>query len=253
MKGVLLCGGAGTRLAPLTALTNKHLLPVGMRFMVEYPLATLVRAGVREILLITGSEFCGDFVRLLGSGVRHGCDLTYRIQERRPDVAGGYGGIGQAIALAESFSGGEPIMVMLGDNVLGCDLMDIPERWAKAGAGAMSFFVDVGTRERARQFGIGTFVRNDDGETLVKVTEKPDEPDSTRAQIGVYLFDARVFNIIRSLRPSSRGQIEVTDIVNVYLGLKLLTWAQLPGPWTDAGTPESYAAACEMAWKGALG
>lgn len=244
MKGLILCGGAGTRLAPLTALTNKHLLPVGMRFMVEYPLQTIIQAGIDEIMIVTGAEFCGDFARLLGSGREYGCRLQYAIQDRQADVAGGYGGIGQAITLAEDYGAQGGLMVMLGDNILGCDISSLVNRWE--GRGAMSFFVDVKTKERARQFGIGRF--DSDGR-LVSVLEKPDDPPSTMAQIGVYLFDNCVFSIIDRLKPSARGQMEVTDIINEYLMLGCLDYAIIPGPWTDAGTPETYRAACEQAWK----
>ena len=226
MKGVVLAGGTGSRLDPLTKVTNKHLLPVYDKPMVYYPIQTLVNAGIREILLVTGGKNAGDFLRLLGNGRDFGLKhLNYTYQE-------GEGGIAEALGLAEEFSDGDPICVVLGDNIIETNICRAVERFQHQGRGAKILLKEVPDAER---FGVAE-IR---GEHVVGIEEKPRLPKSNLAVIGVYLYDTTVFEKIKRLKPSSRGELEITDVNNFYVQEGTLTYETLPGWWTDAGTFES--------------
>lgn len=224
MKGIILAGGLGTRLTPLTLATNKHLLPVYDRCMVEYPIATLLRAGIDRIMVVTGGPHAGDFLRVLGNGRKLGiAHLEYAYQERE-------GGIADALSLCEDFADNEPVAVVLGDNVTNADLSPAITAYQR---GAHLFFKRVPDPQR---FGVPTF---DAAEKLLRITEKPAVPASDFAVTGLYLYDARVFDIIRTLTPSAREELEITDVNNRYLAWDALTWSELDGYWTDAGTVQS--------------
>jgi glucose-1-phosphate thymidylyltransferase len=224
MKGVILAGGLGSRLHPMTRVTNKHLLPVYDRPMIFYPLHTLVEAGISEILLVTGGSNAGDFLRLLGNGHEFGLrHLHYAYQD-------GEGGIADALGLAEDFADGAPLCVILGDNLLQRSIRPYVERYP--GQGATILLKDVPDPQR---FGVPAL---EDGR-VVAIEEKPKTPRSRYAVIGVYLYDARVFDIIRGLSPSERGELEITDVNNRYLGWGELRHEVIDGWWTDAGTVES--------------
>ena len=223
VKGVVLAGGLGSRLHPLTKVTNKHLLPVYDRPMIHYPIETLVRAGIGEILLVTGGANAGDFLRLLGNGKEFGLRrMHYAYQE-------GEGGIAEALGLAEAFADGSPICVMLGDNVIEKDVNGAVHAFAEDPRGAMLLLKEVDDPER---FGVARF----EGERLVGIVEKPKVPPSRLAVTGIYLYDADVFRIIPTLKRSARGELEITDVNNDYLRRSALRWRRLDGWWTDAGT-----------------
>lgn len=226
MKGVVLAGGTGSRLNPLTRVTNKHLLPIYDKPMVYYPIQTLVNAGIKEILLVTGGKNAGDFLRLLGNGrdfgLRH---LNYTYQE-------GEGGIAEALGLAEFFAAGEPICVVLGDNIIENNICHAVENFQKQKAGAKILLKEV---TDAQRFGVAE-IR---GENVVGIEEKPRAPKSNFAVIGIYLYDATVFQKIQRLKPSGRGELEITDVNNFYIEEGKLTYEVLDGWWTDAGTFES--------------
>ncbi|HTT67915.1 MAG TPA: sugar phosphate nucleotidyltransferase [Gemmatimonadales bacterium] len=233
MKGVVLAGGLGTRLAPMTRVTNKHLLPVYDRPMIYYPIQTLVEAGITEILLVTGGSHAGDFLRLLGNGRDFGLKhLNYTYQE-------GEGGIAAALGLAEDFADGAPICVILGDNILERSIRPAVARYARNGRGGLVLLKEVADPER---FGVPVF----EGERIVRIEEKPTRPGSRYAVIGVYMYDARVFEIIRTLKPSGRGELEITDVNNAYLGWGELDHAFVEGWWTDAGAVESLYRAASL-------
>jgi glucose-1-phosphate thymidylyltransferase len=226
MKGVVLAGGTGSRLNPLTRVTNKHLLPIYDKPMVYYPIQTLVNAEIREILLVTGGGNAGDFLRLLGNGKAFGLKhLNYTYQE-------GEGGIAEALGLAEHFADGEPICVVLGDNIIENNVCHAVEDFKKQKKGAKILLKEVPDAER---FGVAE-IR---GDRVVGIEEKPSEPKSNYAVIGVYLYDATVFQKIRRLKPSSRGELEITDVNNFYVEEGTLTYEILEGWWTDAGTFDS--------------
>src|SRR6202047_2696859 len=226
MKGVVLAGGTGSRLSPLTRVTNKHLLPVYNKPMVYYPIQTLVNAGIREILLVTGGKNAGEFLRLLGNGRDFGLKhINYTYQE-------GEGGIAEALGLAEHFSDGEPVCVVLGDNIIENNVRQAVENFKKQGQGAKILLKEVQDAER---FGVAE-IR---GNSVVNIEEKPRNPKSNYAVIGVYLYDATVFQKIRRLKPSGRGELEITDVNNFYVKEGNLTYEILDGWWTDAGTFES--------------
>jgi len=226
MKGVVLAGGLGTRLLPMTRVTNKHLLPVYDRPMIHYPIQTLVGAGISEILLVTGGNSAGDFLRLLGNGREFGLKhLNYTYQE-------GEGGIADALGLAEDFADGEPICVILGDNILQKAIRPAVERYARKGRGGLVLLKEVPDPER---FGVPVIENG----RLVTIEEKPAAPRSRFAVIGVYMYDARVFDVIRTLKPSGRGELEITDVNNQYLAWGELDFDYLDGWWTDAGAVES--------------
>ena len=226
MKGVVLAGGTGSRLNPLTRVTNKHLLPVYDKPMVNYPIQTLVNAGIHEILLVTGGKNAGDFLRLLGNGRDFGLKhLNYTYQE-------GEGGIAEALGLAEFFAGDGPICVVLGDNIIENDICQAVENFMKQKDGAKILLKEV---EDADRFGVAE-IR---GDRVVGIEEKPKKPKSNYAVVGIYLYDATVFEKIRRLKPSGRGELEITDVNNFYIDEGRLTYEILDGWWTDAGTFES--------------
>jgi len=226
MKGVVLAGGTGSRLNPLTRVTNKHLLPVYDKPMVYYPIQTLVNAGIREILLVTGGKNAGDFLRLLGNGRNFGLKhLNYTYQE-------GEGGIAEALGLAEDFADGDPICVILGDNIIENNIWDPVEVFKRQGRGAKILLKEV---TDAKRFGVAE-VR---GSHVIGIEEKPRAPKSNYAVIGIYLYDSTVFEKIHRLKPSGRGELEITDVNNFYIQEGTLTYERLDGWWTDAGTFES--------------
>jgi glucose-1-phosphate thymidylyltransferase len=226
MKGVILAGGLGTRLQPLTRITNKHLLPVFDRPMIFYPLQTLINAGITDILLVTGGPHAGDFLRLLGNGKEFGLKhLNYTYQE-------GEGGIAAALSLAEHFADRDRVCVILGDNIIEGSVAPAVERFRRQPAGARIILKEVGVAER---FGVAELK----GDRVVSIEEKPARPRSNYAVTGIYLYDAQVFDVIRTLEPSGRGELEITDVNNWYLRRGELACEILDGWWTDAGTFES--------------
>jgi glucose-1-phosphate thymidylyltransferase len=226
MKGVVLAGGTGSRLNPLTRVTNKHLLPVYDKPMVYYPMQTLVNAGIREILLVTGGKNAGDFLRLLGNGRDFGLKhLNYTYQE-------GEGGIAEALGLAEDFADGDPICVILGDNIIENNIWSPVEAFKKQAHGAKILLKEV---TDAKRFGVAE-IR---GSHVIGIEEKPRDPKSNYAVIGIYLYDSTVFEKIHRLRPSGRGELEITDVNNFYIQEGAMTYERLDGWWTDAGTFES--------------
>jgi glucose-1-phosphate thymidylyltransferase len=226
MKGVVLAGGTGSRLNPLTRVTNKHLLPVLNKPMIYYPIETLVNAGIDEILLVTGGKNAGDFLRLLGNGREFGLEhLNYTYQE-------GEGGIAAALGLAEYFAGGQPICVILGDNIIETNICDAVESFRNQKDGAKILLKKV---TDAQRFGVAELR---DGHVL-SIEEKPKSPKSSYAVVGIYLYDNTVFQKIRRLKPSGRGELEITDVNNFYIEEGKLTYSALNGWWTDAGTFES--------------
>ena len=229
MKGVILAGGKGTRLAPLTNITNKHLLPVADKQMVLYPLQTLLDAGIREILIVTGPDYAGHFMNLLGSGSKLGCRLTYRVQDEA-------GGIPHALALAEDFVGDDHVAVILGDNIFE-DNFSAPI--SSFQSGAVTFYKAV---PDAHRFGV---VEIDAYGHVISIEEKPQNPKTNFAQAGLYIYDSHVFNIIKQLRPSGRGELEIVDVNNAYLQKRQLVARPVRGFWTDAGTFESLQRANE--------
>jgi len=223
MKGVILAGGLGTRLLPLTRITNKHLLPVYDRPMIYYPLQALINAGIRDILIVTGGQHAGDFLRLLGNGKDFGLDrLHYAYQE-------GEGGIAAALALAHHFAEGDRICVVLGDNIVEGSIVPAVRRFEKQGRGARVILKEVPDAER---FGVAEVK---DGR-VVSIEEKPKRPKSRYAVTGIYLYDRQVFDVVRTLKPSGRGELEITDVNMWYLRRDQLSCEILDGWWTDAGT-----------------
>ncbi len=220
MKGVILAGGLGTRLYPLTFATNKHLLPVYDKPMVFYPIQTLVNAGIDEIMIVTGGPHAGHFLQVLkngqGLGVKH---LEFAYQE-------GEGGIPVALSYAERFADGDSVTVILGDNTTDADIKEAIFGFKK---GAVIFLKEVPDPER---FGVATV----EGDHIVKIVEKPKEPESNLAVTGLYIYDSKVFDVIRNCKPSNRGELEITDVNNDYLGKGELSWFSLNGYWRDAGT-----------------
>ena len=226
MKGVILAGGLGSRLFPLTKVTNKHLLPVYDKPMIYYPIETLVRAGVRDILVVTGGNSSGDFLKLLGNGKQFGLKhINYTYQE-------GEGGIAHALGLAEHFVGHEKMVVILGDNIVQDDMTPQVRRFAGQKEGARVLLKKVPNPER---FGVATLKNG----KITGIIEKPKHPKSSYAVVGIYMYDASVFSFIRTLKPSRRGELEITDVNNGYLKRGVLKYDLLKGYWTDAGTFES--------------
>jgi len=233
MKGVVLAGGLGTRLAPLTLVTNKHLLPVWDKPMIYHPIQTLANAGITEICLVTGGNYAGEFLRLLRNGHEFGLkQIHYEYQE-------GEGGIADALRLARHFVGGEDVMVVLGDNIIEGNILQAANAFREQDGGARLLFSEVSDPQR---FGVPEF----DGERLVRIIEKPQAPPSNYAVIGIYMYDNRVFDIIETLQPSGRGELEITDVNNRYLELGGLQYDVLEGWWTDAGTFESLFRATQL-------
>lgn len=226
MKGVVLAGGTGSRLLPLTKITNKHLLPVFDRPMIYYPIQTLVNAGITDILVVTGGKNAGDFLRLLGNGKEFGLKrIHYSYQE-------GEGGIADALSLAEDFADGDRICVVLGDNIIEGNINDAVASYLEQPAGAKIILKDVPDPHR---FGVPEL----QGTKVLNIEEKPRHPKSKFAVIGVYMYDRTVFDKIKRLSPSQRGELEITDVNNFYIEEGTLTFATLDGWWTDAGTFES--------------
>lgn len=226
MKGVVLAGGLGTRLYPLTKITNKHLLPIYDRPMIYYPLETLIQAGVDDILIVTGGNNAGDFLRLLGNGKEFGLKhLNYTYQE-------GEGGIAEALGLAEYFVDGDLVTVILGDNIFEKGIQGAVESFKRQGSGAKITLKEVHDPWR---FGVAEL--QDD--KVVSIEEKPKEPKTNLIVTGVYMYDPEVFEIIKTLKPSGRGELEITDVNNRYIEQKKMTFEILDGWWTDAGTFES--------------
>jgi glucose-1-phosphate thymidylyltransferase len=232
LRGVVLAGGTGSRLRPLTKVTNKHLLPVGCKPMIYYPIGKLMSIGVQEILIVTGVEHMGDVVGLLGSGREFGCRFTYKVQDEA-------GGIAQALGLAEGFANGDAIVVILGDNIFQTSLKEYARRFMEQGTGARLLLKQVSDPER---FGVAE-IR--DGRVL-GIEEKPQAPKSNYAVTGVYFYDGSVFDVIRTLKPSDRGELEITDVNNYYVCKGQMRCDILEGWWTDAGTFESLIRANEL-------
>lgn len=233
MKGIILAGGTGSRLYPLTKVTNKHLLPVGNKPMIYYPIEKLIRSEIEEILIVTGTEHMGDVVNLLGSGKDFKCRFTYKVQDEA-------GGIAQALGLAENFIGDDSMTVILGDNIFETSLDKALKNYP--GSGGQILLQKVEDPER---FGVAEL----DGEKIMGIEEKPDQPKSNYAVTGIYMFDAAVFDLIKTLTPSNRGELEITDVNNHYIKKGEMRYSILGGWWTDAGTPESYKIANQLAYK----
>ncbi len=233
MKGVILAGGLGTRMYPLTKITNKHLLPVYDKPMIYYPVQALINAGIEDILIVTGGTYAGDFLRLLGNGHEFGLKhINYTYQE-------GEGGIAAALRMAEFFADEEKICVMLGDNIIEKNIREAVKKFARQKTGAKIMIKEVPDPQR---FGVPVL----EGDKIVKIEEKPKAPKSPYAVTGIYLYDKAVFDIIKSLRPSDRGELEITDVNNVYIERGQLAWEVLDGWWTDAGTFESLLRASQL-------
>lgn len=233
MKGVILAGGLGTRLYPLTKVTNKHLLPVYDKPMIYYPIQTLINAGIDDILIVTGGNNAGDFLKLLGNGKEFGLKhINYTYQE-------GEGGIAEALGLAEFFASGEKICVVLGDNIIEKNIRKAVENFRRQKEGTKILLKEVPDPQR---FGVPELK----GDRIVRIEEKPKSPKSHYAVIGIYLFDQGVFNFIKTLKPSDRGELEITDVNNQYIEKGLMTWDILEGWWTDAGTFESLLRANQL-------
>lgn len=238
MKGIVLAGGTGSRLFPLTKVTNKHLLPVGFAPMLWHPVWKLKQAGMEEILIVTGTEHMGEVVRCLGSGKDFGCRFTYKVQDEA-------GGIAQALGLAENFVAGDNLCVILGDNIFQDDLAADAEAFRKQGQGARILLKPVQDPQR---FGVAELR----GDRVIGIEEKPKEPKSNLTVTGIYFYDATVFDIIRTVKPSGRGEMEITDVNNTYISRGEMTFGTLKGWWTDAGTFPSLALANELALKEAM-
>ena len=236
MKGVVLAGGLGTRLHPLTKVTNKHLLPVHNQPMIYFPIQTLINAGIDDIMIVTGGNSAGDFLKLLGNGRDFGLKhLSYAYQE-------GEGGIADALALVEHFADDQPICVVLGDNIIEGNIQAAAEAYLQQSKGAKILLKKVHDPQR---FGVPDL----DGDKVLTIEEKPKEPKSDYAVIGIYFYDATVFDVIKTLVPSGRGELEITDVNNHYIDRGEMTWNELDGWWTDAGTFESLLYASNMVSK----
>jgi glucose-1-phosphate thymidylyltransferase len=233
MKGVVLAGGTGSRLFPLTKITNKHLLPIYDRPMIYYPIQTLVDAGIRDIMVVTGGRNSGDFLRLLANGKEFGLKhIHYTYQE-------GEGGIADALALAEHFADGQKVCVVLGDNIIEGSIREAADRFRRQPAGAQILLKEVSDAER---FGVAEVV---DGR-IVGIEEKPRRPKSNYAVTGIYMYDASVFDKIKTLVPSRRGELEITDVNNAYIREGTMSFSYLDGWWTDAGTFDSLMRAANL-------
>jgi glucose-1-phosphate thymidylyltransferase len=233
MKGIVLAGGTGSRLSPLTKITNKHLLPVYDRPMIYYPIQTLVDAGVQDIMIVTGGRNSGDFLRLLGNGKEFGLKhINYTYQE-------GEGGIADALALAEHFADGQKICVVLGDNLIEGSIRAAADRFREQSDGAHILLKEVPDAER---FGVAEFA----GRRVTRIEEKPLRPKSNYAVTGIYMYDGTVFDKIRTLTPSGRGELEITDVNNAYIREGKMSFSMLEGWWTDAGTFDSLLRAANL-------
>jgi glucose-1-phosphate thymidylyltransferase len=237
MKGVILAGGLGTRLQPLTKITNKHLLPVYNKPMIYYPIECLVNAGIRDVLLVTGGNDAGDFLQLLGNGKDFGLkELHYTYQV-------GEGGIADALRLAEDFADGGKLVVILGDNIIEKDIRQGVANYFAQPRGARIYLKEVKDPQR---FGVA----ETEAGRVVRIVEKPKEPKSNQAVIGIYMYDEQVFDFIRGLKPSERGELEITDVNNFYLEQGTLEYEVLDGWWTDAGTFDSLLTATNLVANG---
>lgn len=221
MKGIILAGGTGSRLFPLTRVTNKHLLPVYDRPMIYYPLQTLTQAGLKDIMIVSGKGHAGGFLELLGDGHDFGVRLSYAVQEKP-------GGIAQALGLAEDFADGEKVVVMLGDNIVEDSIAKAVQDFEVQPAGAKIFLKAVAN---PKSFGIAEV----QGDKIIGIVEKPQAPKSNLAVIGVYMFDGKVFDVVKTLKPSARGELEVTDLNNYYVQQGTMTFEVLQGAWGDGG------------------
>lgn len=224
-KGVVLAGGTGSRLMPLTKVTNKHLLPIGKKPMIYYPIEKLTSIGIDKILIVTGVEYMGDVVGLLGSGREFGCQFTYKVQDEA-------GGIAQALGLAEGFSHGDQLVAILGDNIFEANLKQYADRFISQKIGARMLLKQVANPQR---FGVAEI---SDGK-VINIEEKPKKPRSDYIITGIYFYDDAIFDIIRTLKPSARGELEISDVNNAYIAKGQLAYDILDGWWTDAGTFES--------------
>lgn len=233
MKGVILAGGLGTRLYPLTKVTNKHLLPIYDKPMIYYPIQTLINAGIDDILIVTGGNNAGDFLRLLGNGKEFGLrHINYTYQQ-------GEGGIAEALSLAEFFAAGDGICVVLGDNIIEKNIRKAAETFQKQKEGARILLKEVPDPHR---FGVAELK----GDRIVGIEEKPKQPKTKYAVIGIYFYDTTVFDFIKTLKPSDRGELEITDVNNRYIEKGSMTYDVLEGWWTDAGTFESLIRANQL-------
>lgn len=233
MKGIILAGGSGSRLYPLTKVTNKHLLPVGRYPMINYPIAKLKEAGIKDIMIITGKEHMGAVVNLLGSGYDFGVNFTYRIQDQP-------GGIAQALGLCEDFVHGDLSTVILGDNIFSARLNKYIDSFIKQGQGAKILIKEVPDPTR---YGVAEL----EGDRIIGIEEKPANPKSSYCVTGIYMYDSHVFDIIKSLAPSGRGELEITDVNNWYIQNSSMSYDIMDGWWTDAGTFSSLSSANDMA------
>jgi glucose-1-phosphate thymidylyltransferase len=233
MKGIILAGGTGSRLYPLTKVTNKHLLPVGKYPMIFHSIQKLKEADITDILVVTGKDHMGDVVNLLGSGRDMGVSFTYKVQDEA-------GGIAQALDLAEQFVGDDKMLVILGDNVFGDNISPFVEKFIEQDQGAKLLLQRV---EDPHRFGVAELA----GDKIISIEEKPSEPKSNYAVTGIYMFDHHVFDIVKTLKPSNRGELEITDVNNAYIKKGQLTFDILQGWWTDAGTHTSLSRANELA------
>lgn len=241
MKGIILAGGLGTRLRPLTLVTNKHLLPVFDKPMIYYPIGALLNAGIKDILVVTGGDHAGDFLKLLKNGkhlgIRH---LEFAYQE-------GEGGIAEALKLAEDFADGDKICVVLGDNIIEWNIRKASGGFFAQPSGAKVLLKEVDDPER---FGVVTFEGSGPPSRITGIIEKPKDPPSRYAVTGIYFYDSDVFEVCRSLKPSARGELEITDVNNYYLSRGDLTYDILEGWWTDAGTFDSLRRASNLVAEG---
>lgn len=235
MKGVILAGGKGTRLLPCTKVTNKHLLPVYNKPMIYYPLRTLINAGVRDILIVSGKGHAGDFLELLSDGHEFGVHLSYAVQEEA-------GGIAQALGLAEDFADRKKVVVILGDNIFEDNIKPYVKNFEKQKKGAKLFLKEIPDPER---FGVAE-IKNG---KIVKIEEKPKNPKSNLAVTGLYMYDGKVFDIIKTLKPSQRGELEITDVNNFYVKQGTASFEILKGFWSDAGKFESLFKAAQFVRK----
>jgi glucose-1-phosphate thymidylyltransferase len=233
MKGIILAGGTGSRLFPLTKVTNKHLLPVGRKPMIYYPVEKLTGAGIKQILIVTGVDHMGDVVNLLGSGKDFGCAFTYKVQDEA-------GGIAQALGLAADFARGEKSCVILGDNIFEDSIAGDVSAFEAEAAGARILLKEVHDPER---YGVAML----EGDRIVGIEEKPKKAKSNMAVTGVYMYDPEVFSIVKTLKPSGRGELEITDVNNAYLARGTLKYGVMNGWWTDAGTFDSLDVANRLA------
>jgi glucose-1-phosphate thymidylyltransferase len=234
MKGLVLAGGLGTRLSPLTKVTNKHLLPVYNKPMIYYPISTIVNAGIKEVMVVTGGNNAGDFLRLLGNGKEFGLKgISYTYQE-------GEGGIAEALALAEDFADGEKILVVLGDNIIEKDIIKYKESFERQKEGAKILLKEV---SHPQHFGVPEI----EGDKIAGIEEKPKNPKSNYAVTGIYMYDSRVFDIVKTLKKSDRGELEITDVNNDYIKHGTMTYDILDGWWIDAGSsPDNLSLAAQL-------